>query len=175
MAIEVKTTGLEDFEKALREYELISSKTREEVLRHRAGRLAFALHRAALEVGRAAMQKIRQISPRRMRVRTGDRTQRQEKARRIFAAGFVASGWLPAIRAFRSSGSVRALAKVGTPQGGVVLNIRAGHIDLVNSTPGAAEADAKHGISDRALRNQAEDMRKYLQARADRDLDRAWR
>lgn len=175
MAIDVKTTGLEEFEKALNEYEAVSSKTRAEVLDHRARNLAFALYRESLKVGRDSMRAIRQVSARKMRVRTGSRTQRQEKARRIFAAGFVASGWIPSIKRFRSSGSVRALAAVDSPQGSVVVNYSAGYIELINSTPGAVEADAKHGISDKAFRGQAEDMRRYLQKKADEDIGRIWR
>jgi len=175
MSIDVKTTGLREFEDALNEYEAVSSKTREEVLDHRAKNLAFALYRESIKVGRDAMRAIRQVSATRMRVKTGERTQRQEKARRIFAAGFVASGWIPSIKRFRSSGSVRALAAVESPQGSVVVNHRAGYIELINSTPGAAEADARHAISDKALRGQAEDMRKYLQRKADQDIERAWR
>lgn len=175
MAIDVKTTGLQEFEDALNEYEAVSSKTRAEVLEHRAKNLAFALYREAIKVGRQTMRTVRQTTARKMKVRTGERTQRQEKARRIFASGFVASGWLPSLKRFRSSGSVTALADVRSPQGKVVVNTRAGFIELINSTPGATDAEDKHGISDKALRGQAEDMRRYLQAKADRDIERAWR
>jgi hypothetical protein len=175
MSIDLKTTGLDEFTDALLDYEAASSKTRAEVLEHRARNLSFALYREAIKVGREAMRTIKTISARKMKIRQGTRTQKQEKARRIFSAGFVASGWLPSIKRFRSSGSVNALAVVKSPQGGVNVNRRENYIELVNSTPGAVEAEAKHGISDKALRGQAEDMRKYLQAKADGDIARAWR
>ena len=175
MAIDIKTSGLDEFRDALLDYEAASSKTREEVLEHRARSLAFALYREAIKVGREAVKKIKATEPSRMRIRQGNRTRNQEKARRIFAAGFVASGWLPSIKRFRSSGSVSALAVVKSPQGSVNVNRRENYIELINSTPGATDAEAKHGISDKALRGQAEDMRKYLQRKADEDIGRAWR
>ena len=176
MSIEFKTSGLGEFKSALREYELASSKTRVEVLEHRARNFAFALYREALKVGRATVGRIKAIPASNMKVRhNADRTQKQEKARRIFAAGFVASGWIPSIKSFLSSGSVRTLAKVDYPRGSVVINHGAGFIDLINSTPGASEAEDRHGITDKAARNQAEDMRRYLQRKADKDLERAWR
>lgn len=175
MTIDLKTTGLRDFTDALNDYERVSSKTREEVLEHRARNMAYALFREAQKVGRATARKIKQTSARNMKVRSGERTQAQEKARRIFAAGFVASGWIPAIKRFASRGSLRPMADVKNPQGGVSINLRAGYIELVNSTPGADEAEAKHDISGRALRGQAEDMRRYMQRKADKDLERSWR
>jgi len=176
MAINLKTTGLDEFQKAIFEYEAASKKTRAEVLEHRARNLAFALHREAQKVGRAAKAKIKQVESSRMRVfPVRARTRAQEKARRIFAAGYVASGWIPSLKKFRESGSVNVLANVSSPQGSVVINHRAGFIDLINSTPGAAEAEAKHAISDKALRGQAEDMRKYLDRKDRENLGRFWR
>ena len=172
MGVKFETSGLEDFNKALKAYELASSKTRAEVLAHRAQRFAFALYSEAQRVGRATIGRIKAVSAREMRVKNGQRTQRQEKARRIFSAGFVASGWLPSIKRFRQSGSVNALAKVKTPAGSVVVGEN--YIDLINSTPGAVEAEVKHGISDKAARNQAADMQKYLDRKDRENLTRIW-
>jgi len=176
MAIKLKTTGMEEFQTAILEYEAASKKTRAEVMDHRARNIAFALHREAQKVGRAAKAKIKQVPATAIFPRVqGTRTQRQEKGRRMFAAGFVASGWIPAMKRFRESGSMRVLANVPSPQGAVVVNYRAGFIDLINSTPGAAEAEAKHAISDKALRGQAEDMRAYLDRKDRENLGRFWR
>ena len=175
MSISVQTTGLEDFQKALRKYETVSSKTREQVLEHRARNFAFALHREANRVGRNTKRKIQRKPASRMKVRSGRRTKAQEKARRIFAAGYVATGFLPALRRLRGRGSVRTLADVSNPDGSVVVNRRGLTIDIINAQPGIYEADQKHGISDRAHRNQERDMQRYFQRQANRDLERSWR
>lgn len=172
MSVEFQSTGLENFQKALNDYELASRKTRAEVLAHRAQRFAFALYREAQTVGRATIGRIKGIRPSEMKVRSGNRTQAQEKARRIFAAGFVASGWLPSIKRFKQSGNVNALAKVKVPQGGVV--IAPNYIDLINSTPGAVEADAKYAMSDKAAQGQADDMQRYLDRKDRENLSKTW-
>ena len=176
MAVKFETSGLDEFQQALRKYELLSSKTREEVLEHRGRNFAFALHREAAKVGRATKKRIRKIPASRMRVRNGDkRSQRQEKARRIFAAGFVAAGWIPAIRAFRQRGGVNTVADVDNPKGRAVKQFRKNTVILVNAQPGAMKADKLHDISDKAFRNQTRDMQRFFQKRMNKDLGRAWR
>jgi len=171
--MKIETTGLQDFQKALKAYELASSKTREEVLRHRARNFAFALFREYQKAGAQAKRSIKALPAKVMKVRTGNRSRAQEKARRIFAAGFVATGWIPALQKIAGKGTLRALANVKSPQGRVVFG--KDYIEIINSTPGAAEADAKHGLTDRAFRNQAEDMEKYLRRKAEKDLERSFR
>lgn len=179
--IDVKTEGIEGFQKAIRKYELESSKTREEVLIHRTNRFSYALHRIASGVARSTQKRIRATSARKIVPHSkGTRTRRQEKARRIFAAGYIASGFIPALRwsaqrAGRTRASVRAVNKFPRPQGGVNAAIRRGYIDLINSTPGAVEADAKHNISAKAYRNQERDMQRYFQRQQDKALRRSWR
>lgn len=176
MAIEFHSEGMKEFRDALRKYELASSRTREEVLEKRGRNLAFALHREAAKVGRRTKKRIRKIPASQMRVRGNDkRSQRQEKARRIFAAGFVAAGWIPAIKAFKQTGGVNTVADVKSPKGGVRRNMRKLTIEMFNAQPGAVEADNLHRISDKAFKNQAKDMRKFLQKKMDKDLERAWR
>ena len=179
--IEFKTEGIKGFQQALKRYELESSKTRKEVLIHRTNRFAYALHRIGSGVARSTQKRIRATSARKMLPRgRGDRTRRQEKARRIFAAGYVASGFIPALkwsaqRAGRTRASVRSVNKFSNPQGSVRAAIRRGYIDLINSTPGAPEADTKHRISAKAYRNQERDMQRYFQRQQNRALRRAWR
>ena len=178
MAIDVHTTGLEGFQSALREYELASSKTREEVLEHRARNFAFALHREGQRVGRNAKRKIERMSASKMKVfGSSKRSKRQEKARRIYASGYVAAGFLPALRRLhgRRGTRIRSLADVKSPEGSVRVDLRNLTVDIINAQRGAYEADQKHGISDKAYRNQERDMARYLQRKADRDLERAWR
>jgi hypothetical protein len=172
MSVEFHSTGLANFQKALNAYELASSKTRAEVLAHRAQRFAFALYREAQIVGRATIGRIKGLRPSEMKVRSGKRTQPQEKARRIFAAGFVASGWLPSIKRFKQMGSVNALAKVKAPQGSVIIG--KDYIDLINSTPGAVDAEAKYAISDKAAQGQADDMQRYLDRKDRENLSKTW-
>lgn len=161
---------------ALRKYELASSKTREEVLLHRGNRFAWSLFGVFNAQGRRTQRKIKSTSAKVMRVRNGaDRTRRQEKARRIFAAGFVATGWLPAMRKLTRRGTAKPLASVKNPRGTAKINLRKMEIELINSTPGAWEADQRYGLSDRAARKQAADMQKYLQKKADKDLQRSWK
>lgn len=175
MAIELKTEGLEGFQRALNEYVRVSSKTREEVLEHRARNFAFALFREYQKQGRKTKRKILKIPASRMKIPgVPDRSQKQEKARRIFAAGYVATGWIPAIKGLRQKGGLTVMAKVASPQGSIRRAIARGYIDLINSTPGAAEAYKLHDLSGKAYRNQERDMQKYLQRKADRDLKRSW-
>jgi len=176
MAIDVQTTGLDGFQKALRKYETVSSKTREQVLEHRARNVAFALHREAQRVGRAAKKRIKNRPASRMKIfAKGKRSKAQEKARRIFASGYVAAGYLPALRRLKGRGSVRTLADVGTPEGSVVITMSRLTVDIINAQRGAYEADQKHRIADKALRNQERDMQRYFQRKLDRDTERAWR
>lgn len=176
MAIDFQTDGMKDFQRTLKKYELASSKTRREVLDHRGQNFAHALFREANKVGRAAMKKIKALPLRRIKSHNDpNRSVRKEKARRIFAAGFVASGWIPAIKFFRQRGSLRTINTVDSPQGRVVTNYRKGEVTLINSTPGAAVADEKHGISDKAYRHQEQDMARYLERQAAKDLERSWR
>lgn len=175
MTIEIKTEGLEGFNRAIREYEKVSSKTREEVLEHRARNFAFALFREFQKRGRLTKKKIQRIPASKMKVRgASGRSQRQEKARRIFASGFVATGWIPAIKALRQKGSLTVMAQVASPQGSIYRAYKRGFVELINSTPGAAEADAKHNLTGKAFRNQEKDMRKYLERKANRDIDKTW-
>lgn len=171
MAIEFQTTGLREFEQALSKYEAVSSKTRSEVLEHRARNLAFALHAASARVARATKRRILKVPASRMRVHGNDkRSQRQEKARRMFAAGFVATGYIPALRQFVSSGGVNTVADVGNPKGGV----RRGrdYIEIYNAQPGAIEAERKWAIESKALRGQVRDMERYLARKMRRDAER---
>jgi hypothetical protein len=176
MAIDFKTDGMREFQEALQLYERLSSKTREQVLEHRGRNFAFALHSQAARVGRATKRRIQKVRASRMRVRGGDkRSKRQEKARRMFAAGFVAAGWLPAIKAFKTGGGVNTVADVDNPKGYVNKQYRRGFVEMVNAQPGAAAADEKWNISGKAVRGQERDMQRYFQRKADRDLGRAWR
>lgn len=171
MAIDFKTTGLREFEQALSKYEAASSKTRDEVLEHRARNLAFALHAASARVARATKKRIMKTPANRMRVRGGDkRSKRQEKARRMFAAGFVAAGYIPAIRSLKSFGSVNTVADVGNPKGGV----RRGkdYIEIYNAQPGAVEAEKKWDIEAKALRGQVRDMERYMARKMRKDAER---
>lgn len=160
----------------MQKYEAMSSKTREEVLEHRGRNFAYALHSQAARVGRATKRRIMKVRASNMRVRGGDkRSKRQEKARRIFAAGFVAAGWIPSIKAFRSSGGINTVAKVDAPAGYVNKQYRRGFVELVNAQPGASAADQKWDISGKAYRGQERDMQRYFQRKANKDLERAWR
>jgi hypothetical protein len=173
--MDVKTTGLSDFNKMLRRYAIASSKTREEVLDHRGRNLAFALFREFQKVGRVAQKKIKTIPARRMKVRSGNRTQKQEKARRIFAAGYVAAGWIPALQKLAGRGSVKVLNPVKNPQGRVIVNHARGYIEIVNAQNGAVEADEKHAIVDKALKHQERDMAKYLERKQAETNGRVWK
>jgi hypothetical protein len=173
MAIDFQTSGLAEFETALQRYESMSSKTRDEVLEHRGRNFAYALHREAARVGRATKRRIKKFPASKMRVRGGEkRSKRQEKARRMFAAGYVAAGWIPSIKAFRSFGGINTVANVENPHG----YVRRGkiYVELVNAQRGAVEADKKWDISGKAYRNQERDMQRYFQRQADKDLNRAW-
>lgn len=171
----MKVEGLADFEKALTRYEQISSKTREEVLEHRARNLAYALHREAVKVGRSARRKIKALPLNRIKVHSGKpRSNRKEQARRMFAAGFVATGWIPSIKAFRHAGGVNTLADVSDPNGYVRNRAKQGFIELVNAQPGSAQAHDKHSIIEKALRRQTADMERYFARKAARDVERAW-
>lgn len=171
--MKVKTTGIQEMNNALRKYELVSSKTREAVLLHRANRFAWSLFGTYQQEAKETKKKIKYVSARRLKVRHGTRSKRQEKARRIFAAGYASTGWIPAMRKLTRGGTVRPMAKVENPQGSVI--IRKKEIILINSTPGAWEADKRHNLSNKAARKQAEDMQKYLQRQADKDIKRSWK
>jgi hypothetical protein len=175
MAIEFDSKGVRGFQEALRKYELASSRTRREVLMHRGQRFAYALYMAARRVGVAARRKIRAIPAGNIRPRNPDSSRKKEKARRIFSVGFVASGFIPAIKFFRSRGSLSVLNKVDSPSGRVDANFSANYLDIVNSTRGAAEADSLHDISGTAYRGQEADMQKYLERKSAQDLERSWR
>lgn len=175
MTIEMKTEGLEGFNRALSRYVEASSKTRQEVLEHRSMTFAFALFRSYQQRGRVTRRQIKKMPARRMKVYgVATRSKRQEKARRLFAAGFVATGWIPAIKALRQRGGLNVMAKVGSPQGSIVRAYKRGYVELINSTPGAPQADAMHNLTDRAYRNQERDMQRYLERKAERDLRRSW-
>ena len=174
--MKLETEGLKDMQDALRKYDLASSKTREEVLMHRGNRFAWSLFGVFNAQGRRTKRKIMATRAGKMVVRNGGkRTRGQEKARRIFAAGYTATGWLPAMRRLTKRGTARPLADVKNPKGSVKINMKKLVIELINSTPGAWEADKKHRLSDKAARKQAADMQKYLQRKADQDLKRSWK
>jgi hypothetical protein len=169
MKITWHTEGLPEFQKAFRRYEAASSKSYEEAVKHRTGRFGFTLFRLFNAKARQTRTRIRRIPAYKMRVRDGARSQRQEKARRIFATGFAAAGWLVAALRFRRPGaSVRALNKVDSPRGRVSLNLRGAirSADLFNFAPGAADTDAKHGLSAKAYAIETADMNKYLERQA---------
>lgn len=173
--MDVKTTGMKEFNATLKRYALASSKTREQVLDHRARNLAFALYREFKKVGMASVKRIKATSAKRMKVRVGDRTQKQEKARRIFAAGYVAAGWIPALQKLAGRGSVAVINPVKNPQGRVIVNYPKGYIEIINAQTGAAEADDKHSIVDKALKNQERDMQKYLDRKQSETNGRVWK
>jgi hypothetical protein len=166
MSIQFKTEGHREFQQTFRRYEQASSKSFDQAVRHRVGRFGFTLFRLFNREARKTRAVIRRTPARIMRSRDSSRTQRQEKARRIFSTGFAAAGWLVAALSFRRAGaSARGLNPVKNPRGKITLNLRSAirSADLINFAPGAKATDNKHGLTAAALRVEVADMEKYLQ------------
>src|SRR5690625_4532266 len=103
--IDWKTEGLDDFEKTFRRYQDVSSKSFEDSVKHRVGQLGFSLFFEFKRIASKSRRAILRRPARHMRVKGENRTQKQEKARRIFALGYVSTGWIPAMLKFRRAGA----------------------------------------------------------------------
>ena len=147
--------------KALNDYLKLSRKDRETGLRQQAGKLAWDLYFSY----RRFKAKIRDIK---RALKRGDikprrgRTPATEAARRIYAIGITATGWIPGLKKFSRAKSVvgpkvkRFLGRVYDRS----RNVRA-QITFHNDTEHAQEEDREHGIIDIALRRRLVDILKY--------------
>lgn len=166
MSIQFKTEGHREFQQTFRRYEQASSKSFDQAVRHRVGRFGFTLFRVFTQEAKKTRQRILKIPAKIMEPRDPSRSRKKEKARRIFATGFAAAGWLVAALSFRRAGaSARGLNPVKNPRGKITLNLRSAirSADLINFAPGAKATDNKHGLTAAALRIEVADMEKYLQ------------
>ena len=175
--IDFRTQGMDEFRRTWRRYQSVSRREFPDMVKHRVGQWGWSLFVEMQRVGRKAMRKIRRMSPYEMRVRSRTRTPRQEKAVRIFAAGYTATGWVPSILKFGRRRSVRTLADVKNPEGSVAVDFKFGRAraTLVNSTPGAYEADRKHKVTERSLRREQRDMTRYIERKESQRIRKVWR
>ena len=105
-----------------------------------------------------------------------NRMRRGAIARRQKAIGYVASGWLPAMKALGANGAAKDAANFRNPKGSVsVVGVgtdRPG-ISITNSTPGCVAVEKKHGVVRQGLVALAADMQTYIDRKQQTNMQQA--
>lgn len=179
MNLTVSTPGLERLQQRLQQYLEVNKRNSRELLRKKAadfGIQAYKATKAAAPTPQKIAQKVTSLGwrvkrkagawPRQAGDKPGAAMRRMQAAQigtRIHRIGYVATGWLPAIRIHGRDQKVR-IKMVHAPRGRVeFLNFESDKptILIANSTPGILAVEREHGIIETAANAVADDIEKY--------------
>lgn len=156
-----------EFTECLRQYADVSKKDEIEVVKDRAGKVAFELFKQ-FKVLAPTVQLLRGLPASlnyHIKRKFAGATIKQEINRRIRARFSSAGGWLPAVKRFTRKGAV--LRNVKNPKGHVEINLSEPSVTIVNSMKEAVAAEGKHHVMQAALNAQVADMRIYIERKMD--------
>jgi len=165
MRLECKFQNLREFDQTFAKYARLSGKDEKEIVLHRSTRMAHELYRQFRKI--APKASVIKALPKKLGYRIKRKpgvSIKSEIQRRVNSIGAAASGWLPAVRRLRGSGTNKkiALVKIRNPRGHVEMNLREPSVTLVNSMKEAAAAEARHHVMGKAVAAQVLDMQRYI-------------